>query len=384
MLIKLNPLDTLLFRTPAPFNAGEDYTANSIFPPNPHTYAGIAREYGVFASKEKKARQFKIEMSGIMLNEMPLFQQPLDLYRSDLTNEIHGEIHYCDLEEAPVSNYPLPYITGSGGSNSKTSHLANTYFPLKEVRNYLNANPLTDQFYDSEALYKTETHVGIAIDPMSKTTISGNMYQRHMVRLFHQSKEDQDSEVSLFFKAAGVDFENGTVVNLGGRDKKAVLKTVDVENSIGVSLNSAKYFKLYFATPALFQNGWIPKWVRPNSKGVYDGVFTKRGRQVKVKLLAACVGNYTPIGGFGSGSHVKPKEMNYAVPAGSVYYFELLEGKMEDVVKLFHQRCISDYRENLGFEYEIRDRFRYCDRGYGYALVGNLTKNQMDELDRRS
>lgn len=70
--------------------------------------------------------------------------------------------------------------------------------------------------------------------------------------------------------------------------------------------------------------------------------------------------------------------MRYAVPAGSVYYFELIQGSFGDAVSLFQGNCISEYRENLGFDYQVFNRSRYCDRGFGYALVGRLGKEQED------
>ena len=45
------------------------------------------------------------------------------------------------------------------------------------------------------------------------------------------------------------------------------------------------------------------------------------------------MGKYTSIGGFDV-ERGRPKPMKRAVPAGSVYYFELLEGDLEKVKDL--------------------------------------------------
>ena len=45
----------------------------------------------------------------------------------------------------------------------------------------------------------------------------------------------------------------------------------------------------------------------------------------------------------------RPKPMKRAVPAGSVYYFELLEGDLEKVKDLMHCRSISEYNAEQGF-----------------------------------
>ncbi len=44
----------------------------------------------------------------------------------------------------------------------------------------------------------------------------------------------------------------------------------------------------------------------------------------------------------------KPKPMFKAVPAGSVYFFELLEGNANQLEK-FHQKSISDIYPEQGF-----------------------------------
>lgn len=381
MIIKLNPLDTMIFRTPAPFNAGEDYIANSIFPPYPHTYAGIVSENGKLTSGGKpNPWQYKIGLSGIMLDNNPLFKQPLDIVRRETTAQQEGEAYYKLIEKTPVSNYPLEYVTKECESWEDISRYLDYYISLNDLKNYLNAKSISNQCYRLDNLYKNETHTGIEIDKETKAIVPTKMYKRNMIRLCHSNIQ---GETALFFQMSGVEINDNITVKIGGRNKVAALSKLDKDISISVEYNSSIYFKLYLATPAIFKKGWIPKWISLNKQGFYDGVFTRKGRRIKVKLLCACVGNYLPIGGFGIENSAKPRKMNYAVPSGSVYYFKLLEGKMEDVIRLFHQKCISDYRTGKGFDYEIRDRYRYCDRGYGYAFVGNLTDEQITYLNGR-
>ncbi|MFU0827859.1 MAG: hypothetical protein ACFWTJ_10075 [Lachnoclostridium sp.] len=385
MIIKVNPLDTVLFRTPAPFNAGEDYIANSIFPPYPHTYAGMIEKNGSVVNDEKTQKiRYKIGISGVMLDDVLLFKQPLDLARCDLTGKRKGQVYYKQIEKAPVSNYPLEYITKEAQEWEEISRYKDYYMPIQEIENYINGRAISNKCYPLSNLYNKEIHTGIEISKESKSIVSTKMYKKNMIRLYHKGDHPLENKVALFFEISGADLKDNGIVKLGGRNKTATLKKVDMDINIPFNPNSSQYFKLYFATPAIFKNGWIPKWVSLNSQGFYDGVFTKKGRRVKVKLLCACVGNYLPVGGFSAENKQRPREMNYAIPSGSVYYFQLLEGKMEDVIKLFHQKCISDYRTGLGFDYEIRDRYRYCDRGYGYALVGNLTDEQISYLKGRN
>ena len=120
------------------------------------------------------------------------------------------------------------------------------------------------------------------------------------------------------------------------------------------------------------------------------GTFVFRDKKIKVKLLTATVGKFVTTGGYGydgKNNNYRPREMRYAVPGGSVYYFKILEGEwtFATAIELFNQKCISDYRESLGFLPDNnrfkRTRFGYCDRGFGYALVGKLTKNQEEKIE---
>ena len=113
---------------------------------------------------------------------------------------------------------------------------------------------------------------------------------------------------------------------------------------------NVKNFKVIFSTPAIFEKGWLPKWIDEKTLiGEYN--------DLKLKLLAAAIGKPLSIGGFDMKKRM-PKPMYKAIPAGSVYYFELLEGKMDNVQNIFHQRSISEI---------------YPEQGFGIAYVGKVT-----------
>ena len=101
-------------------------------------------------------------------------------------------------------------------------------------------------------------------------------------------------------------------------------------------------FKLYLATPAIFENGWLPRWINAETlEGEKDGI--------KLKLIACAIGKYLRIGGWDMAKN-EPKPMYKAVPAGSVYYFKVLNGaSSNDVKNIFHFKNISDINPEEGF-----------------------------------
>jgi CRISPR-associated protein Cmr3 len=102
------------------------------------------------------------------------------------------------------------------------------------------------------------------------------------------------------------------------------------------------YFKIYFATPSIFEKGWLPEWIDENSYcGNYNGI--------DLKLVACAVGKPEQIGGWNIAKG-KPKPSYKLVPAGSVYYFKI-NGKSSpsEIKKSFHMQNISDKNSKDGF-----------------------------------
>ena len=80
---------------------------------------------------------------------------------------------------------------------------------------------------------------------------------------------------------------------------------------------------------------------------------------VKLRLLTAAIGKPVPIGGFDIRARI-PKKMRRAVPAGSVYYFEVEdESRINDVIQWLHNRSVSDQEEDRR-------------QGFGIAYIGRI------------
>ncbi|WP_037586646.1 type III-B CRISPR module-associated Cmr3 family protein [Stenoxybacter acetivorans] len=89
-----------------------------------------------------------------------------------------------------------------------------------------------------------------------------------------------------------------------------------------------KHIKLQLATPAIFTTGWYPDWLYKELENCNDEkdnqilIGTIPKTEIQVKLIAASVKRAVPISGFSHDGNIKAtKKM---VPAGSVYFFEVL------------------------------------------------------------
>jgi len=110
------------------------------------------------------------------------------------------------------------------------------------------------------------------------------------------------------------------------------------------------------ATPGIFSRGWRPGWLDDSFCGQIPGT------GLKVRLLGACVEQWRPISGWGleKGS-AGPKPVRRMVPAGSVYFFEVLHGTAS---------CLPDVWLKSVCD-EMQDR----KDGFGLALWGIWDNN---------
>lgn len=355
------PVDTLFFRGATPFDAGLNFHTASMFPPFPSVYAGALRRGEAIA-----ARGIKIGWNGVMIKDELVFPRPLDTAFID-----DQQVRKMELQKVPVSNHKLDYIV-TPRKVADMKHVkqpkADHYVTESDFTNYLfgKKNHKLDTFKLDSYIAK-ESHIGIAVDTSTQTSIDGQWYTQEKLRL--------KSDVQLVVEAEGDIDEREGFVKLGGANKVARIHPLEESFSImkrEPSLEKIRYFKLYLATPAIFKNGWLPRWIDPKTM---MGMFSFRKRKVKVRLIAAATGKPLPAGGFETYKN-RPRSLHLAVPAGSVYFFELIEGEFKDVVQLMHRKNMSDYRETLGFDYPWYTRTTYCDRGFGFCFVGKMTDEQ--------
>ncbi|WP_347489262.1 type III-B CRISPR module-associated protein Cmr3 [Desulfoscipio sp. XC116] len=367
MYYEIEALDTLFFRDAAPFDATADVYGKSMFPPLPSVYAGALRscyfahhmESFVRAGEEDDpTRDLEIGLTCFKQEEDFLFPLPMDVAVKEIKEEGTSSKYSANtltLQRAKeISSHPLPYVlrqeelTRSGkdidlpGGFYIDHNVLNAY--LQDQKKSLVCKPLAD-FISSEA------RIGIKIDRNTGMSEESMFYQIRTVRPINQ----QNKRITLFVETSGVDLPQQAVIKIGGESKASQLTAVSTKPEFKMEASSSQYFKLYMATPAIFSGGWLPDWGFEEPD--YIGTYKQDNAEIKVKLRAAAIGRYAGVGGFDM-KKGRPKAMRYAVPAGSVYYFELLqEGTFADAMELLHGKKISSERSNEGF---------------GFCLIGKV------------
>ncbi len=386
----IEAFDTLFFRDGRPFEIGG--YANLQMPPSPSNFYGAIRS-ALIASKPGGFDKIKIDQDETL---RAVVGEVGDSEGKTAKLQILGPLFARKTSENVTSYFPLPrdllVYSADGSEERKLSRRYLIQTNLKELPKGIETNSSTRMFlinpyaesmssealllsddtfarylngdlklpfeidYDQnviklEQLFKSDYREGIALKSKQKNVEKSRLFT--MQHLVFNNNPDEPYGFVLEILNNPIQLGDSAYLRLGGDGKVAHIKAVDINwgdvEKIKESIDSNKLFKVYLATPAIFELGW-------KSKAMHNGYFDEYPG-LEFELLTAASGRSEIYGGYDIVANV-PKVSFPAVPAGSVYYFKLIKGTADDVINAFHQKCISDYRSNQGF---------------GYSFVGGIT-----------
>lgn len=353
MIIELKPLDTLFFRDGKPFNKGDETWADAIFPPSPATIYGALRtaffneNIEIFENLKTNNKlntdddpttHLKINNIFIKSDSDILFKTPFNFLQNKKGKNKNVKSKLLEISNSYVhpSNKNLRLMIND---EDELLSYQQSYFYELDFADYLKKS-YSNISAKKISLFDSEPKVGIAIDSQTGISDEANLYRVDMIRL----KKD----ITLVIDFIGLDIK-GEFLKLGGEGKFVFGEICN--NSYEIHLPEIdKKFLLYLSTPAIFKNGWLPSWIEEETL-----IGTIPNTNLKVKLQSVAIGKPDLIGGFDMAKRT-PKPMFKAVPSGSVYYFEILEGSSNEL-KIKHQQSISDI---------------YPEQGFGICYVGKF------------
>lgn len=381
MKLFLQPTDTFFFRDGRPFTKGEQSEGHSIFPPHPSTILGALRSAYIaelgdlsrFYSGEMRetigtpeSLCNAIRLRGVFLandrgNRLELFfPAALDLIsRKDETrgNGASPSLHRLTPKGSHFAsngtiNYPLSWSTSESIESD-----ADGLLDMGAFSRYLRGTDTPLLLTERATLIEREPKIGIA---RSRETLSSEEQMLYRIEMSRFKNSDGNFGLIVDYDCPENLPQKG-LLKLGGEGKSFAYQDVVLDlsllfshlGSVKTAIESTGRFKLYFATPAIFKRGWLPSWLSDHTlPGAYP---PKNTAPIRLKLITAAVGKPVPVGGWDMAKG-EAKPTWRAVPAGSVYYFELLDrDRIDDLIAAFHYQNISDER---------------ADEGYGLALIG--------------
>ncbi|MCF7859658.1 MAG: type III-B CRISPR module-associated protein Cmr3 [Candidatus Cloacimonetes bacterium] len=346
MRIKMKALDTIFFRDGKPFSMGEENWSDGIFPPYPSVFYGALRggyfseNIELFRSLRPKdfntsldpSAKLKITEISLMMDDRIVFPFPADCLLEKGSDDL--EAHKISRFQAKgLSSSPCDYILKTDNKNYE--EVKEGYITQIEFESYLNnkGNRFCVNYLYNESVMRifNEPKIGIARNPVTRIAEDSMLYRVDMKRL---------DKLDMVIDFSGLELERSGLLKLGGEGKAVSYKVIEANQIIKLP-EIEKEFIMYLATPAIFNNGWLPGFIDPES---LTGEIVMG---LKVKLRSAIVNRPLLIGGFDI-QLKKPKTMMQAVPSGSLYYFEILEGAA-NLLESIQGKSVSDFKTEEGF-----------------------------------
>jgi CRISPR-associated protein Cmr3 len=215
-----------------------------------------------------------------------------------------------------------------------------------------------------------DERVHVGIDPMTGTSLDSLLFSttgldfRVRVKEGEREKYGRILQLSIAIEATppsdaecGDYFENLSSPHPLGGERRLAEWSRETSNVHGWASppmpKDVSFLRMVLATPAFFSKGWLPDWINPNNM---EGKIPRT--DIGVQLVSAVMERWTPISGWSYEKNARGiKPLHRMVPAGSVYFFKVTDGRIDDSVwqKLW-LRSVCDSQ--------------YINDGFGAALWG--------------
>lgn len=210
-----------------------------------------------------------------------------------------------------------------------------TKVPTLEQLEQRGWSPLADEM---------RTHVGI--DPAAQAAESGKLFQTAGLSCWQRTEKGDTfpvGGVGIVGRIAGK--INSGVITLGGERRLSAIKIADEllwpkqPQTLAAEIQNARGLTLTLLTPALFDKGWHPGWLNDKLEGTPPG---RKG--LRLKLRAVAVDRWQPHSGWDLVEN-KPRAGRKLVPAGAVFWFDILEAPHGSLAELW-LTPISDHEQD--------------------------------------
>ncbi len=209
----------------------------------------------------------------------------------------------------------------------------------------------------SDALFKRETRLGIALDAASRTASDGALYTTEAVAL--QASADFQAGFLVGIAGAAPLADSG-LLRLGGDGRGARWQRVHFTPPAAPPVAQGGRFRLLLTTPGLFSAGWLPEGVTRDASGACQ----LRGDGFSARLACAAVPRHEVVSGWDLAAWA-PKTARRLASAGSVYWFDQFEG---DAGKLADWVKHGLWPQNAAMQADIAQRRA---EGFNNALLGD-------------
>ena len=360
MKYRITPIDPSISRDSRQFGAGSPMHALNWL--SQSLIAGAVRTK-IWKNSENpdshetinELRKIKVCGSFPIVNEKIYFPRPLDIVKS--SEDIY-QVKPSIMPENSGTNMPLeglqPAMPDNLDKDFKPDKL-NLFWSKDLMLKWLDTGKENFTFNESETLAAPsfDERIHVYIDPSTGTSKTGNLFSTTGLDFIRsEGKIFTHEQISIDINTD--ELTNEFIAPLGGERRLAKFTPYQEDNALWScpNLRISKNLRIIMASPGIFDNGWLPGWInKENLTGKFPNT------NIIVKLISAIVDRWQPVSGWcyerGKTGH---KPMRRAVPSGSVYFFEIIEGVINPADIWLKSICDN--------EQDIND-------GFGLVLVGN-------------
>jgi CRISPR-associated protein Cmr3 len=363
--IAIEALDLLFFRNAKPFDSANSAFGETLEMPYTSTIYGALRSK-ILSEHYTKYNEFKRAEGGLLtdvigspdkkgslkINFFSILNDKDELFlpiANDLVvdKDNPDSIFPLDLNKKPKwlncdSNYQFDYLLTTS-KNIKVEKPERKYISLKSLEKYLNNESDLDIEKDNFEFFTKEYRTGIKINKDLNTVEEGKLYRKELIRL----KDDYNYYLELSNDEELLPKKG--LLKLGGGGKGVSYYSHYIDNSINLSketkmrIEDTGKFKIYLSTPAILNKGWIPEFIDDNLIATLES-------GIKIKIICSSIGKFKMISGWDLAKG-RPKTAYRVLPAGSVYYCEILNDdfKINNLLDELHGQSLSDKRRKDGF-----------------------------------
>lgn len=340
--LNITPVDVLFFRGNELFGPGQH--AESLMPPWPSVFAGALRtqfmsnsslDYTTDEHKKSLKRLIRITFVGLLYKNQIYVPIPSDLvvFKENAGNLSLKKMQLQDSSKiiGLTSFPPLPKLpTLQDVSKPSTNY----WISLNGLTCYLNGGtPQIGELIDISLLWTYQPKLGIALDSSKRSAKEQMIYTSTQICL----RDGVSFLIGVYVpEDSPYQVHDNSIIKLGGDGRPAVVRNYDgnspvnaISNKIAEAIEKNKCIKLIFSTPGLSDRGWLPPSINRDGDKYIANLCG-----VEMRLVSACVGRPKVVSGFDLAKTPPiPKPAMRAIPTGSVYWFEIENGK-ENIQKL--------------------------------------------------
>ncbi|MDR3020659.1 MAG: type III-B CRISPR module-associated protein Cmr3 [Treponema sp.] len=382
----ITPIDPIISRDSRPFGAISGARVRSLDWIVPSVVCGTLRTIagkiaGGFEGELGKLKAVNVTGPFLEKEGIIYFPRPLDFVKSDKQSYTirPGKIKYGGTD-MPIAGLLPSFIQGMKAEDEdfKPSKIP-AFWSLDAMSKWLSED---EQFelnsgncLDSP---EKDERVHVSIDPESGSSEEGKLFSTKSLDFKNSEGKGDSKKISqlrIVIRAETEDARYSKIIDeistlhpMGGERRLTEWSQIGAGNKFWIPPEGLEHkiknssLRMILATPAIFANGWLPGWIDEETC-----VGKIPGTEVKVKLVSAIVPRWEAISGWSyEVGNSGPKALRRMTPAGSVYFFDFLDGGNE----IFSLKDV--------WLRSVCDGFQDRADGFGAAIWGAWDNTKID------